>query len=64
MGNFYVGRFRGGCGGGGCEVVERVFMNILWVGFFDMVGFNFMNEVELKLVFNFVVIGVGVVIKV
>uniref|UniRef100_A0A7I4CL76 RRM domain-containing protein n=1 Tax=Physcomitrium patens TaxID=3218 RepID=A0A7I4CL76_PHYPA len=64
MGNFHAGRSRGGRGGGGREAAERVPTNTLWVGLPDMVGPNFMNEAELKSVFNLAATGVGVVTKV
>lgn len=64
MGNFHAGRSRGGRGGGGREGAERVPTNTLWVGLPDMVGPNFMNEAELKQVFNLAANGVGVVTKV
>lgn len=64
FGNFHSGRPRGGRGGGGREAAERVPTNTLWIGLPDMVGPNFMNEGELKQVFNLAGSGVGVVTKV
>lgn len=64
IGSFHAARTRGGRGVGGREGAERVPTNTLWVGLPDMVGPSFMNEAELKQVFNLAASGVGVVTKV
>jgi hypothetical protein len=65
-GGFGFGRTRGGWGpdGVGREAAERVPTNTLWIGLPDIVGPNFMNEGELKHIFNLAVEGVGGVTKV
>ncbi|CAM6073717.1 unnamed protein product [Sphagnum tenellum] len=65
-GSFGFGRTRGGWGpdGVGREAAERVPTNTLWIGLPDIVGPNFMNEGELKHIFNLAVEGVGGVTKV
>lgn len=64
LSNFHPARPRGGRGGGGREGAERVPTNTLWIGLPDMVGPNFMNEMDLKQLFNLAANGVGVVTKV